>query len=74
MSQNIIYTHTNVIAKDWRKLAQFYMDVFQCKPLYPERDLKGEWIDKITGIKDVHIRGIHLSLPGFEKGADLRNL
>lgn len=67
----IKYVHTNILAKDWRKLAQFYVDVFGCEPLYPERDLQGEWIDNMTNISDVHIKGIHLKLPGYENGPTL---
>lgn len=65
------YAHTNIVAKDWRKLAQFYMDVFGCQLVPPERDLHGEWIEKTTGIDDVRIRGCHLSLPGYENGPTL---
>ncbi|MCK5470330.1 MAG: VOC family protein [Cyclobacteriaceae bacterium] len=64
----IKYVHTNILAKDWKKLSQFYIDVFGCKPVYPERDLKGEWIDNMTNISGVHIEGIHLELPGYENG------
>lgn len=71
MPNKIKYTHTNLIAKNWKKLAQFYIDVFECKPVFPERDLSGEWIDKMTGISDVNICGIHLLLPGFEEGPTL---
>lgn len=60
----ISYVHTNIIAEDWKVLAQFYIDTFGCTPLYPERDMSGKWIDKLTRIPDVHIRGIHLALPG----------
>ncbi|MFZ5966398.1 MAG: VOC family protein [Bacillota bacterium] len=67
----IKYVHTNLIAKDWKRLSQFYIDVFACKPIYPERDLSGEWIDKITKIDCVKIRGIHLALPGYENGPTL---
>lgn len=63
---DIKYVHTNLIAKDWRELSQFYIDVFNCTPVYPERDLYGEWIDKLTDISDVRISGIHLRLPGCE--------
>lgn len=59
------YVHTNLIAKDWRRLAAFYQVVFDCVPIPPERDLSGEWIDQATGIADTHITGIHLRLPGF---------
>jgi predicted enzyme related to lactoylglutathione lyase len=71
MSNEIKYVHTNLIARDWKKLAQFYIDVFACVPLYPERDLSGEWIEKMTMINDVKIRGIHLRLPGYTTGPTL---
>lgn len=51
------FVHTNIIARDWRKLTQFYIDVFGCEPVPPERDHHGNWIDRVTGIKDVRIRG-----------------
>ncbi|MFZ5652735.1 MAG: VOC family protein [Bacillota bacterium] len=43
MNSNIKYVHTNIVARDWKKLSQFYIDVFDCKPVYPERDLSGDW-------------------------------
>ncbi len=61
---NISFAHTNILARDWRSLSQFYIDTFECKPIFPERDMKGEWIDDMTNIKGVHIQGIHLALPG----------
>jgi len=65
------FAHTNIIAKDWDKLAQFYVLVFGCEPVYPERELKGEWVDQLTNLKDVHIRGMHLRLPGYVGGPTL---
>ena len=61
---NIVFAHVNLIAKDWKKLAGFYQEVFGCEPVPPERNLKGPWLDKGTGIPDAHIQGIHLRLPG----------
>jgi len=58
------YAHTNLIAKDWKRLSAFYQEVFGCVPVPPKRDLSGEWIDKATGLTDVHITGEHLRLPG----------
>lgn len=65
MSVQARYVHTNLIAQDWRKLAQFYQQVFGCEPLQPERDLSGEWIERGTSIPGVRIRGMHLRLPGY---------
>ena len=62
---SIKYVHTNIIAKDWKRLSAFYQEVFECVPLPPERDLFGKWIEKATSITDAHIRGTHLRLPGF---------
>ncbi|AFA47274.1 VOC family protein [Acetobacterium woodii] len=61
------FTHTNIIAKDWKKLSQFYQEVFGCVPVPPERDLHGDWINRLTGLKGAHIRGEHLRLPGYEE-------
>jgi predicted enzyme related to lactoylglutathione lyase len=71
MSNEIKYVHTNIIAKDWKKLAQFYIDIFECEPVYPERDLSGDWIDKMTKIQNARIKGIHLRLPGYDNGPTL---
>jgi predicted enzyme related to lactoylglutathione lyase len=62
------FTHTNLVARDWKKLAAFYQQVFGCTPLPPERDLAGQWLQDATGIPDAHIRGIHLRLPGHGDG------
>jgi len=61
----IKYGHTNLIAKDWRRLTSFYQCIFECIPVPTERNLSGEWIDKATGIRDAHITGIHLRVPGY---------
>lgn len=66
------YVHTNIIARDYRKLADFYIEVFGCEDVFAKRDLKGKWIDTGTGIGDVHIEGVHLRLPGYgENGPTL---
>jgi predicted enzyme related to lactoylglutathione lyase len=58
------YAHTNLIAKNWKRLSAFYQEVFGCVPVPPERDLSGEWLDKATGLSGSQISGIHLRLPG----------
>lgn len=66
------FAHTNLIARDWRALSAFYQKVFGCRPLGPERNLAGEWLDKLCGISGAHITGEHLALPGYgEKGPTL---
>lgn len=60
------YVHTNIIAKDSKRLIKFYKDVLQCKSIGETRDLQGEWLDKLTGIPNAHIVGEHLCLPGYE--------
>jgi predicted enzyme related to lactoylglutathione lyase len=59
------FVHTNLIAQDWRRLAQFYERVFGCTPLPPERDLAGQWLEDSTGVPGAQIRGVHLRLPGY---------
>jgi len=58
------YGHTNVIARDWRRLAAFYETVFACVPVPPERDYSGDLAERGTGVKHAAFRGVHLRLPG----------
>lgn len=62
----IRYVHTNIIAKDWKKVSLFYQRVFGCRPVPPQRDLSGEWLDKLTGLPHAHLVGEHLALPGYD--------
>jgi predicted enzyme related to lactoylglutathione lyase len=66
------YTHTNLVAYNWRTLADFYSKVFGCSFVLPERDLTGDWLDTALGMNNVHIKGVHLRLPGYgDKGPTL---
>lgn len=40
------YIHTNLIADDWRSLSRFYVEVFGCVPVPPERDYTGSDLEK----------------------------
>ena len=71
MQNDVKYVHTNLIAKDWEALAKFYIEVFGCKPIYPKRNLMGQWLDKITLLNKARIQGIHLQLPGYKDGPTL---
>lgn len=61
------YVHTNIIAKDCEKLIAFYKEVFGCRSINEKRDLRGSWLDKMTGISDAHIVGEHLVMPGYDE-------
>lgn len=68
----IRYVHTNIIARDWRRLVDFYVEVFGCVPAGPERDQSGPWLDAMSGLQRAHLRGRHLLLPGHgESGPTL---
>ena len=60
------FSHVNIISRDWKKLADFYIRVFDCKPKPPERNLSGEWVDELTDLSRARIKGIHLLLPGYD--------
>ncbi len=62
---NAKFSHVNLVARNWQHLARFYEQVFGCVPVPPERDLSGEWLDDAVNVPNVHIRGMHLRLPGY---------
>ncbi|MFC1799033.1 VOC family protein [Thermodesulfobacteriota bacterium] len=62
-----IYKHTNIIANNWRKLADFYATVFKLEPVPPQRKLSGDWLEKGTGVPSASFSGVHLRLPGHGK-------
>jgi catechol 2,3-dioxygenase-like lactoylglutathione lyase family enzyme len=66
------YAHTNLIARDWRAMMGFYVDIFGCEPVSVERDNHGPMVDALTGIPGARIRGRHLLFPGHgERGPTL---
>jgi len=65
MSIKAKYVHTNLTARDWRRLVRFYCEVLGCVPKPPERDLSGNWLDGLTALQGAHLVGMHLVLPGF---------
>lgn len=58
------FGHVNVTGHDWRRLAAFYIDVFGCEFVPPERDYRSADLDAATGLADAHLTGTHLRLPG----------
>jgi len=66
MAGSLKYAHTNIIAKDWRKLSDFYQKALGCIPVLPEREFNEAWFGLVTGIPGAAVEGIHLMLPGYE--------
>ncbi len=58
------YGHTNLVARDWRRLAEFYRDLFGCVAVPPERDYRGRDLAAGTGVPGAALHGVHLRLPG----------
>lgn len=58
------FGHVNIIAADWRRLAAFYVEVFGCEVVPPERDYAGVDLERGTGVAGAALRGAHLRLPG----------
>lgn len=66
------FVHVNIVAEDWRQLADFYERVLGCKKVPPLRDLRGWWLEEGTGVPGAEIQGVHLRLPGLgENGPTL---
>ena len=61
----IRYAHTNIIAADWKRLAEFYQLAFDCVPVPPERNQSGKWLEDGTGVPGAALAGVHLRLPGY---------
>ena len=60
------YVHTNIIAKNAARLIAFYKQALHCKSIGQTRDLRGPWLDRLTGLPKAHITGEHLLLPGYD--------
>jgi catechol 2,3-dioxygenase-like lactoylglutathione lyase family enzyme len=65
MATGARFGHVNIIAADWRRLADFYVSVFGCVIVPPERDYAGPDLSRGTGVADAALRGAHLRLPGL---------
>jgi predicted enzyme related to lactoylglutathione lyase len=58
------FGHVNLIARDWRALADFYIELFGCVLVPPERDYAGPDLERGTAVGGAALRGAHLRLPG----------
>jgi catechol 2,3-dioxygenase-like lactoylglutathione lyase family enzyme len=53
-----------LIARDWKRVAEFYQRLFDCVPVSSERDHKGSSFEALTARRGARARGRHLQLPG----------
>lgn len=58
------YAHTSIVARDWRRLADFYQTVFDCVFVPPARDYAGHDLERGTAVPGATLRGAHFRLPG----------
>ncbi len=66
------FAHTNIVSTDWRMLADFYINTFNCKMIPPKRKQSGKWLEEGTGVPNAALEGAHLALPGYgENGPTL---
>ena len=59
------YAHTNIITSNWKRLAEFYIQVFDCQVVPPERNQSGKWLERGTRVPNAKLQGVHLRLPGY---------
>lgn len=72
MIEGVRYVHTNLIARDWRALANFYQTLFGCVFVPPERNFSGPALEAGTGVPGASLQGVHVRLPGHgENGPTL---
>ncbi|TGM13000.1 VOC family protein [Leptospira selangorensis] len=64
----IRFLHVNINSRDWAKTLSFYGKVFSANVTGFERDYKGDFIENLTGLKGIEVKGRHLPLPGYEEG------
>lgn len=64
MIAGVKYVHTNLIAREWRKLAAFYVELFGCSVVPPERNYSGADLEAGTQVPGATLTGVHLRLPG----------
>lgn len=59
------FGHVNLIARDWRRLADFYGRLFGCEVVPPERHYAGSDLEAGTAVVGAELRGVHMRLPGL---------
>lgn len=64
MVEGARFGHVNLIARDWRRLADFYIELFGCRIVPPQRDYADAALAAGTGVRGASLSGVHLLLPG----------
>src|SRR5258706_14714625 len=57
------FSHRGICVQDIDVSTRFYGDVFQFSPTEEFGYLEGEWLEKVTDIKDVNVRPMYLRNP-----------
>lgn len=63
--------HVNINAKDWKKVAAFYEEVFGCIPMPPQKKISGDYAAGLTGLEGSDIEGMVLAFPDDPEGTQL---
>jgi catechol 2,3-dioxygenase-like lactoylglutathione lyase family enzyme len=61
---NMRYSHTNIVARDVERLADFYVQVFGCIPLSSVERMSGKLLARGVGLQHIDLRAMWLRLPG----------
>lgn len=74
--QRIKYCHVCISCRNVEAVSNFYQKVFECKPLDPKREMKGEWAGQLIGCGEerwdkASVTGEHLSIPGYDDDISL---
>ncbi|TGK36669.1 VOC family protein [Leptospira andrefontaineae] len=64
----IRFLHVNINSRDWTKALSFYGKILETNATGFERDYKGDFIENLTGLTGIEVKGRHLPLPGYEEG------
>ncbi|BDA79527.1 hypothetical protein LPTSP3_g24570 [Leptospira kobayashii] len=64
----IRFLHVNINSADWSKTVVFYTKILSTSATGFERDYKGDFIERLTGVSGAKVRGRHVTLPGYSEG------
>ena len=65
VNAKIRFLHVNIITGDWKRSSAFYQSAFGAKPFGKQRDYEDDWIQNLVGVRDIHVIGEHVKMPGY---------